>query len=132
MSYTKEQIELMDKVLNYFKEFYINHSTKYDPSVLVLSKQLNTDKDNMQFTINNVCKHGHELGLLVAEKLGYGDYKVYKMNKFFTDNFINQGGFKKYFSKTKSGKIKSVLIKTVIAIFTTVISGLIIYYFGWN
>jgi hypothetical protein len=111
MSYTTEQIELMDKVLDYFKEFYINHSTKYDPSASFLGKQLGTDKDNIQFAINNVCKHGHEIEFLTAEKFGYGDYKVYKMNKLLTDNFINEGGFKTYFAKNdkeNNGTIQNI------------------------
>jgi len=105
MNDTKQQIELFDKIFNYFIEHYINRTQKDKPTKVLFEKMFNVKYDIAQEAINLVCEYGIDLKLLKAYKTGYGNYSVLEMYKMSSINFKDQGGFKKYF-KDKERLIK--------------------------
>lgn len=98
MTYTNEQIELFDKVFEYFINFYIYKTQTVSITDSFLSKKLNIDKSLAQFAINEICTIGHNLNILTATKYGYGDFEIVNMEKVKSLTFKSQGGFKKYFA----------------------------------
>jgi hypothetical protein len=142
MIYSKQQLLLFDKILKYYIEYYIIRTERRNPNSILFSKIFNIDIELSQYSINEACKNGVELGLLNAEKLGYGDYEVVKVHKIPIENFINHGGFEKHFEEsilpTKADKTLVINIGTLfnkiasnnwtITIIGGLIVGLIILY----
>jgi len=98
MIYTSEQIELIDKVFNYYIDYNINRTERRNPTDYLFSKMFKVDREIAKFAINTVCEIGQDLGLLNAHKFGYGNYQLVRMDKILSMNFKDQGGFIKYFS----------------------------------
>jgi hypothetical protein len=99
---SKDQIELMDKVLL----FISNKNEERELDAYVLAKEFNISTDFVQNAINKVCEIAHNENILVAEKMGYGNYFIVSKNFIDIETFINQGGFEEYFRKL-SGNDKS-------------------------
>lgn len=109
MTHTLEQIDLMDKVF----DFYINHYFKNErrnPNNNLFAKLFLVNKSTAQFTINQVSEIGHQLQILVAQKFGYGDWEVVKMDKEKCLTFQSQGGFKKYFADKENNIDKDLVV----------------------
>lgn len=109
MTHTSEQIDLIDKVF----DFYINHhfnGERRNPTDNLFAKLFQVDKSTAQFAINEVSKIGHEIQILVAQKFGYGDWEIVKMNKEKCLTFQSQGGFKKYFANKENNIDKNLVV----------------------
>ncbi len=104
MTYTKEKIDLFDKILKYYFEHHINRTENKNPTPTLFSKMFNIDTETAIYRDDEVLKNGKELGVLNAKKMGYGKYYLVKMHKIQTEYFINQGGFKKYFEEKNNDK----------------------------
>ena len=98
MTYTSEQIELIDKISNYYYDYYKGYCRTDNPSDDLFSEKYEIDRDKAQWAINMFCKIGDELGILKASKSRYGLYNVVNMDLIEFENFKSEGGFKKYFS----------------------------------
>jgi hypothetical protein len=96
--YTSEQIELFDKVFNYYVDFEITKKERNNPTDTLFSKKFGIDIELAEFAINKVLEIGDQLQILKSEKYGYGGYGLVRMDKIQSINFQNQGGFKEYFS----------------------------------
>jgi hypothetical protein len=106
MNYTSEQIDLMDRIFEYYfsREFI---DRKIDtPSCKLFAKLYKTDKDYAQTIINKVCEIGHEQGILVRQKFNYGSSEIVTMDRIKCENFKNQGGFKHYFNEPKESDVR--------------------------
>ena len=101
MHYTKDQIELFDKIFNYYFEYHFRNSPKDQPNRAFIAKWINDDFDMARDAINFVCEFGQQSNLLQAYQSGYGDWEILEMFKMNSKNFIEQGGFKNYFEKNK-------------------------------
>jgi hypothetical protein len=99
MAYTPEKIELIDKVSNYYFDFYKGYCRIDNPSNILSAEKYGKDTDTTQWAINKFCKIGHELGILKASKSGYGYCDLVSMDLIEFGNFKNEGGFKKHFSE---------------------------------
>jgi hypothetical protein len=97
MKYTEYQIDLFDKVFNFYIDHSLKHIEKRNPSKELFSKLFSIDKALAQTAINEVCNIGNELGLLVAQEFGYGDWEIVSMDKTKSLTFQSQGGFKSHF-----------------------------------
>lgn len=100
MAYSPEQIALIDKVCDYYYEYYESYCRIDTPSDDLFVKKFGIDRDTSQWAINTFCKIGDELGILKSSKSGYGYYRVVNINKVEFTNFKNEGGFKSYFSES--------------------------------
>lgn len=101
MTYTKDQLIIFDKILNYYYDFDILKTERKTPTDDLFAKLFDIDTELAQFCINEVLKNGHDLEILNSQKHGYGSYSLVTLHKTPTELFINQGGFSKYFEEKK-------------------------------
>lgn len=93
MTYTSEQIELMDlwllTIIN--GEYSIN-------SVDTFAKKHDISLELSNWTYNNMVKIGHELSILRGYKSPSDKWKIIKVDRIACANFIKNGGFVDHFS----------------------------------
>ncbi len=99
----------MDKVFDFNIEHRFNNERR-NPTSSLFSKIYKVDSESAQFAINEVCKIGHNLQILVAQKFGYGDWDIVKMDKSKCLTFQSQGGFKKYFADNENDINKGLVV----------------------
>lgn len=92
MNYTREQIELIDKVFMYFFQYHCNRSTQNQPTVDNLAKICNTEDINIEFAIKEMCKICEDHALFTFSVAKYGSYHISRMDKIKCENFISHGG----------------------------------------
>jgi len=109
MTHTSEQIDLIDKVFNFYFDYNFNGERR-NPTNNLFAKLFQVDKSTAQFAINQVSEIGHQLQILVAQKFGYGDWEVVKMDKERCLTFQSQGGFKKYFADKENDIDKDLVV----------------------
>lgn len=97
MTYTSEQIELMD--------LWLLTIIKLDISFMMFetfAQKQNISLELSNWTYYNVISVGHELGILNGYKSPSGKWKLIKIDKISCENFIEVGGFRKHFADMDS------------------------------
>jgi hypothetical protein len=105
-TYSKSDIELFDKTFKFFLDYHCLSNTNYQPTDSYISKQLSVSKDNAQYAINEVCRLGHDMGILTAQQFPFGTLDVVRMDKIKCLNFQSQGGFKNLYESKVEIQLK--------------------------
>lgn len=93
MKYSKEQVEIFDKIFNYYVDYKINRTQREIPTESFLAKKFGIEKKLAHFAVEEISKSGNELELLKANKSGYGDWKINSMDDYKCKQFQEKGGF---------------------------------------
>lgn len=97
MIINNERIELMDKVFGHMVAHYIDHNDKRYPCDDLYMKMFSISRDLSKWLIKRVAETGHNLGFLVSQEHGYGNYSIVSMNRIDCVDFQSSGGFKEYY-----------------------------------
>lgn len=104
-----ERVKLMDQVFIHMVSYYIEHKDRRYPCDTLYAAMLEIPRDLAQWLINQIAEIGQDLGLLVAQKHGYGQYSIVNMDRISCLDFSSEGGFENHFQYVEDSTGKQAI-----------------------